>query len=181
MNESARKPANEVPVNPAERHSLTTSFRHPIETLRRQIDHLFDDFDPAARLSAMRRSLLEVEPFWSRDRSDGSAPAVDVSETEQSYEITAELPGMSKKDIEVTLSNGGLSIRGEKQEDKEEKHKDYYMRERRFGSFERYFPMPDGVDAEKIAASFDKGVLKVTLPKTAEACQAAKRIEIKAG
>ncbi|ACR32365.1 Hsp20/alpha crystallin family protein [Burkholderia glumae] len=181
MNESHHKPSNGVPADPVERGALTRSLRHPLETLRREIDRVFDDFDPAARLSAIRRSLLDVEPFWHRDGNGASAPAVDLSETEQAYEITAELPGMNKRDIAVTLASGGLSIRGEKQEDKEEKNKDYYMRERRFGTFERYFPMPEGVDLDKIAASFDKGVLKVTLPKTAEACRAAKRIEIKAG
>lgn len=180
MNESANKPSAAPTPDNAER-SLTTSFRHPIDTLRREIDRLLDDFDPGARLSAMRRSLLDVEPFWHREKSLGATPAVDVSETEQAYEITVELPGMNEQDVAVTLVNGGLSIRGEKHEDKEEKHKDYYMRERRFGAFERYFPMPDGVDAENVAASFDKGVLKVTLPKTAEACAGVKRIEIKTG
>ncbi|QTD94686.1 Hsp20/alpha crystallin family protein [Burkholderia anthina] len=180
MNDSANKPAAEPAPESTER-SMTTSFRHPIDTLRREIDRLFDDFDPGARLSAMRRSLFDLEPFWHREKYPGATPAVDVSETERAYEITAELPGIDEQDVAVTLVNGGLSIRGEKHEDKEEKRKDYYMRERRFGAFERYFPMPDGVDADKIAASFDKGVLKVTLPKTVEACQGAKRIEIKAG
>ncbi|WP_258170655.1 Hsp20/alpha crystallin family protein [Burkholderia cepacia] len=181
MNDSADKqpPAEQAPEHAG--RSLAMPFRHPIETLRREIDRLFDDFAPGARLSAMRRSLFDLEPFRHRDRSWGAAPAVDVSETDQTYEITAELPGMSEQDIEVKLVDGGLSIRGQKHEDKKETHKGYYMRERRFGSFERYFPMPDGVDAEKIAASFDKGVLKITLPKTAEASQGEKRIEIKAG
>ncbi len=179
MTDSANKPAVEPTPDNTER-SLTMSFRHPIDTLRGEVDRLFDDFDPGARLSAMRRSLFDLEPFWHREKAQGATPAVDVSETEQAYEITAELPGMNEQDIAVTLVNGGLSIRGEKREDKEEKRKEYYMRERRLGAFERYFPIPDGVDVDKIAASFDKGVLKVTLPKTTEAYRGAKRIEIKA-
>jgi HSP20 family protein len=81
----------------------------------------------------------------------------------------------------IAHCHGGLSIRGEKQEEKEEQHKGYYVHERRFGSFGRYFRMPDGVDRNKIEASFQKGVLTVTLPKTQEARKAGKKIEVKAG
>jgi len=108
-------------------------------------------------------------------------PAVDVSETDKAYEITAELPGMDEKNVEVKVANGVLSIKGEKQEEKEEKKKDYYKRERNFGSFERSFQVPDGVDTDRIEASFKKGVLLVTLPKSAEAQKAEKKIAVKAG
>jgi HSP20 family protein len=105
---------------------------------------------------------------------------VDVSEGEKAYEITAELPGLDEKDIEVKLALGGLTIKGEKREEKEEKKKDYYLHERHFGSFERYFRLPDEVDPDKIEASFKKGVLTVTLPKKPEAQKAEKKIAIKA-
>jgi HSP20 family protein len=95
--------------------------------------------------------------------------------------VTAELPGMDEKNIEVKVSNGDLLIKGEKEEEKEEKKKDYYLQERHFGSFERRFRVPEGVDADKIEASFKKGVLTVTLPKTAEAQKAEKKIAVKAG
>ncbi len=75
---------------------------------------------------------------------------------------------MDEKDIEVNVANGALTIKGEKKEEKEEKQKDYYVSERRYGSFERYFELPDGVDAGKIEAAFKNGVLRVTLPKTAK-------------
>jgi HSP20 family protein len=94
--------------------------------------------------------------------------------------ITAELPGIDQKNVEVNVANGAITIKGEKKEETEEKKKDYYVSERRYGSFERYFGLPDGVDADKIEATFKNGVLKVTLPKTAEAQQAAKKIEVKA-
>ena len=87
---------------------------------------------------------------------------------------------VDEKNIEVKVINGTLTIKGEKQEEKEEKKKDYYLQERNFGSFERSFGVPEGVDADKIEANFKKGVLTVTLPKKAEAQKPAKKIEIKA-
>ena len=107
-------------------------------------------------------------------------PAIDVTETEKSYKVAAELPGMDEKNIEVKIANGMLTIRGGKHEEKEEEKQDYYVRERSFGSFERTFPVPDGVDLDKVDASFKKGVLTVTLPKTAEAQKAEKKITVKA-
>ena len=104
-----------------------------------------------------------------------------MSETDKAYEITAELPGIDEKNVEVSLADGGITIKGEKKEETEEKKKDYYVSERRYGSFDRYFTLPEGVDANKIEASFKNGVLKVTLPKTAEAQKPAKKIEVKAG
>ena len=87
---------------------------------------------------------------------------------------------MYQKNVEVKVANGVLTIKGEKNEEKEEKKKDYYLRERNFGSFERSFQVPDGVDRDKIEASFKKGVLTVTLPKKPEAQKAAKKIAVKA-
>lgn len=110
-----------------------------------------------------------------------AAPAVDITEREKAYEITAELPGMDEKNIEVKVTDGSLTIKGEKHEEKEEKKKNYYLHERHFGSFERRFGLPDGVDADKIEAAFKKGVLTVTLPKKPEAQKPAKKIEVKAG
>ena len=92
----------------------------------------------------------------------------------------AELPGMDEKNIEVRFANGNLIIKGEKEEEKEEKKKDYHLRERHFGSFERQFAVPEGVDTDKIEASFKKGVLSITLPKKPEAIKAEKKIEVKA-
>lgn len=85
------------------------------------------------------------------------APAIDVAETKDAFEITAEVPGMEEKDIEVKLANGRLSIRGEKKSHREQKSANYYLSERSYGSFNRYFVLPNGVDAEKISASFKNG------------------------
>ena len=154
--------------------------RTPFESLRREIDRLFDDFDGGFWRSPFRRSVFDLVPSWGREMTWSATPAVDVTDTEKAYEITAELPGIDEKNVEVKVANGVITIKGEKQEDKEEKRKDYYLRERNFGSFERAFQVPDGVDADKIEAIFKKGVLTVTLPKTAAAQKAAKKIDIKA-
>jgi HSP20 family protein len=88
---------------------------------------------------------------------------------------------MSDKDIEVTVANGILLIKGEKKEEMEEKKKDYYVSERHYGSFARSFQIPEDADGSKIEAKFEKGVLAVTLPKTAAAQKPEQKISIKAG
>lgn len=152
----------------------------PFEGLRQEIDRLFEDFDTGFWRSPFRSSFFDVAPSRRGNGGFAAMPAVDVSETDKAYEITAELPGMDEKNVEVKVANGILTIKGEKQEEKEEKKKDYYRRERSFGSFERSFQVPEGVDADKIEASFKKGVLSVTLPKSAEAQKAEKKITVKA-
>lgn len=146
----------------------------PFENLRREIDRLFDDFDGGFWRAPFRA------PAWNRTATWPTVPAVDFTDTEKAYEITAELPGIDEKNVEVKVADGVLTIKGEKQEDKEEKKKDYYMRERSYGSFDRSFQIPDSVDADKIEANFKKGVLTVTLPKKPEAQKAAKKIDVKA-
>ncbi len=147
------------------------------ENLKQEIDRVFDDFG-GAFWRRQFHPLADVETFVSRKMK--SIPAVDVTETDKAFEITAELPGMDEKNVEVKTANGGLTIKGEKKDEREEKKKDYYLSERRYGSFERYFTLPEGVDADKIEANFKKGVLIVTLPKKPEAQKAAKKIEVKA-
>jgi HSP20 family protein len=153
---------------------------HPFESLRHEMNRLFDEFDRDFWLTPFRRPTFAAEPFWRRELSWSATPAVDIAEGEKAYEISAELPGLDEKDIEVKLANGGLTIKGEKREEKEERKKDYYLHERHFGAFERYFRLPEEVDAEKIEASFKKGVLTVTLPKRPEAQKAEKKIAVKA-
>lgn len=159
--------------------SLMPELRRPIESLRGEIDRLVDDFGQGF-WRPFGRSLFAAESSFQRESTLGTIPAVDVVESEKAYEVTAELPGMDEKNVEVNVVNGNLTIKGEKQEEKEEKKKDYYLHERSFGSFERSFEIPDGVDTDKIEASFKKGVLPVTLPKKPEAQKPAKKIEVKA-
>ncbi|HZV21573.1 MAG TPA: Hsp20/alpha crystallin family protein [Hyphomicrobiales bacterium] len=151
----------------------------PFHTLRREMERLFEDFDRGFWTSPFRQPAFDIEPMWRRELGWPAAPAVDIAESDKAYEITAELPGMDEKTIEVKLADGGLTIKGEKREEKEEKKKDYYLHERRFGSFERSFAVPEGVDADKIEASFKKGVLTITLPKKPEAIKPEKKIEVK--
>jgi len=150
----------------------------PFEGLRREVDRLFEDFTMNPFKLPFRRPAFDIEPFWQAE-SWIAAPAVDLVEKENAFELTAELPGLDEKNVEVKVANGVLTIKGEKQEDKEEKNKDFHMRERRFGSFERALRIPETVDPDKIEASFKRGVLTVTLPKTAEAQKPVKKIEVK--
>ena len=173
--------AVKLPVKTAKSGEPSAAFqiRRPFESLRREIDRLFDDFNGGFLGLPFHRSLFAAEPFMQREEW-AAVPAVNIAETEKAYEITAELPGIDEKNIEVKLANGILTIKGEKQDEKEEKKKDYYLHERSFGSFERSFRVPEGVDKEKVEADFKKGVLTVTLPKTAEAQKAEKKITVKA-
>lgn len=176
MNETASK----MPVQKENKPAVQREgFWSPMDHLRNEIESLFDDFRFPTRHFPFRRSRLALDTPWMRSQSWPVAPAVDFVEREKDYEISAELPGLDEKDVEVKLANGILTIKGEKQEQKEEREKDYYLSERRYGSFQRTFQMPDGVDAAKIEATFANGVLKVTLPKTKEAQQSETKIAVK--
>jgi HSP20 family protein len=149
-------------------------------SFRNELDRLFDRFDGGFRLPSIHR-MFDLEPFWRSEASFGiNALAVDVTEDDKAYKVTAELPGLDEKNIEVLLAGNQLVLKGEKRQEKEEKDKDYYLSERSFGSFQRSFRLPDGVDQDKTAATFAKGVLTVTIPKTAEAQKQQKKIEVKA-
>lgn len=180
MAESATKLPIKTESKTVEHKAAAPQARHPLETLRREVDRLFEDFGSDFWRAPFRRSALDVEPFWRREWNLAAMPAVDIVEKDNAYEVTADLPGMDEKSIEVNVANGTLTIKGEKREEKEEKKKDYYLHERHFGSFQRSFRVPDGVDADKIDAQFKKGVLTVTMPKTAEAQKPAKKIDVKA-
>jgi HSP20 family protein len=143
-------------------------------------DRLFEDFGFGRSKWRLpfQRSAFNAEPFW-REFS-AAVPAVDIVEKDNAYEITADLPGIDEKHVEVQVSNGNLTIKGEKAEQKEQKKKDYYLQERHFGSFERTFGVPENLDADKIEATFKKGVLTVMLPKKADAQKPMKKIDVKA-
>lgn len=150
---------------------------HPLTGLRAEVDHLFDEF---GRGFPFGRKLFEFEPFWRTPGSFGVAsPSVDIRERDKEFEVTAELPGLDEKDIEVLLSNGSLTLKGEKKEEKEKKGKGYYLSERRYGAFERTLPVPPGVNAAKIAADFEKGVLTVHLPKLMAAAKKPRKVKVK--
>lgn len=173
------EPTSKLPVH-TEKKSSGLQTWHPIESLRREVDRIFEDFDRDFWRAPLRRSFQDIEPVLRRGLSWGASPAIDIVDKSEAYQVVAELPGMDEKNVEVKLVNGSLTIKGEKRDEKEEKKKDYYLHERSFGSFERSFALPDEVDADKIEASFSKGVLTVTLPKKPEAVKPEKKIEVRA-
>ena len=150
----------------------------PFEVLRNQVDRLFHDFQTGFWQNPFSRTLPDIESFWRRDLGFNVTPAIDIVEKDRAFEVTAELPGLDVKNIDLQLSDGMLTIKGEKQEEKEEKTKDRYVSERRYGSFRRSLQIPGSVDVEKIEASYKSGVLTVTLPKSTEAQKKEKTIPV---
>jgi HSP20 family protein len=139
--------------------------RSPFLSLHREMNRVFDDFfrDFDMRLPVM-------------GGFNGSWPHVDLAETDKEITITAELPGMEEKDVELVLQDGVLTLRGEKRSETEDK--DRQFSERYYGHFERRIPLDAEVQADKAEARFKSGVLTVTLPKNPEAQSKARRISI---
>jgi HSP20 family protein len=106
-------------------------------------------------------------------------PSIDVHETDQAYTVSAELPGIDPKDVELDLRDNAITLRGEKRSERKEEDAGRRYSERSFGRFERTIPLAAEVDADKVEASFENGLLKVTLPKNAKARDKTRRIEIK--
>lgn len=138
-----------------------------IGALHRDIDRLFDGF------------LRNFGQGFGSLNGEAARPRTDVAETDKDYEITVELPGLEEKDIDVSVTDDVLTIKGEKKQEHEEKRKDYHLTERSFGSFFRSVALPPGVDGAKADAKFKNGVLTVTLPKTTQAQSKVKKIDIK--
>jgi HSP20 family protein len=181
MEDLMAKAETKVPVTIGDKPTTPSSavqMWRPFENLRREVDRLFEDFSMSPFRLPFRRPAFDIEPFWAPE-SWVAVPAVDFVERGDAFEMTAEMPGLDEKNIEIKVANGVLTVKGEKTEEKEEKERDFHLRERRFGSFERSFRIPETVDADKIEAAFKKGVLTVTLPKTAEAQKPVKKIEVK--
>ena len=155
-----RKEAGQAP---AEREM----FMNPLHEFRQEMDRLMENFFHG----------FDTRHFGRR--ADSFVPQIDVLDTDKEIKISAELPGLDEKDIEVSLTREALTIKGEKREEKEEKGKDYYRSERSYGSFTRTIPLPVEVDPDKVAASFRKGVLTVKLPKTKQVINETKKVAIK--
>lgn len=148
----------------------------PLMSLRDEIERLFDDFGGGFwRRPPARRGSQTSEPMAWR-----LSPLMEVVDCDGEYRIAAEVPGLSAEDLDIRLSDGALTIRGEKSEEKREEKADYLMSERRYGAFHRTIPLPTGADAEHISAALSNGVLNITMPKTAAAKAAERKIEVKA-
>ncbi len=136
-----------------------------VSRLRREMDRLFEDF-----FGPGRRALRPLEMEW--------APAVDVEETADQVTIKVEIPGITPKDIDISLSGDVLTLKGEKKAEREEKGKNYHLVERSYGSFSRSLRLPAAVDADKIEATYKDGILIIACPKKEKV--KPKVIEVKA-
>jgi HSP20 family protein len=140
---------------------LTSAF-NPFMSLQREVDQLFDDFTRG----------------WPTVGANQLVPSTDVTENDKEIQITAELPGLEEKDVQINVADDVLTIKGEKKAEKEEKDKNYRLVERSYGAFSRSIELPAGIDSNSIKASIAKGVLTVVVPKPAPA--QVKKIEVKA-
>lgn len=148
---------------------------HPLSSLRDQMDRLFDDF--------LSGGVTRPGSFWdTRFGGDGGlamhVPSIDLVEEDKELVVTAELPGIDEKDVEVTLDQGVLTIRGEKKSESEREEGRTRVSERRYGSFERSIALPEGIDEEQVKARYDKGILTIRVARKPEAVRQAKRIPI---
>lgn len=143
----------------------------PFTAMRREMDRLFEDFSRSTGLPA---------GFGGKGVL---SPKVNISETDKGLEITADLPGIDEKDIDVDLDDGILTLKAEHKAEKEEKDekKRYHLVERSHGTYMRRFALPFEPDENKIEAKFEKGVLHIAIPRSAEAAKQAKKIAVKAG
>lgn len=143
----------------------------PFVSLRRDMNRMFDDVFRGAGM-----------PVPSGDEQDGSMimPQMNVSETDNEIRITAEMPGVAEKDVDVTLDDDVLTIRGEKKHEKKDDKENYHFVERSFGSFQRSLRIPRSVKADQVKARVENGVLTVTLPKNQDQ-EKARHIQIQSG
>ena len=141
--------------------------------LRREVNRLFDNFFSDFGFDPLMRVAQEPRPVLF-------APQINVSETEKAMHITAELPGLDEKDVDVEIDDDVLSISGEKKEEHEEKGKEWHKYERSYGSFKRVIPLTSEIDTAKSTASFKNGVLEIELPKLKEKEAKKKKIKIAA-
>ena len=143
---------------------------HPFYSLQREMNGLFDNFFRGFDLAPRNLAANGMGMF---------SPSVDVKENEKEFVIKAELPGVEEKDIDVTVTNDSVIIKGEKKEEKEDKDKNYYYMERSYGSFSRVIPLEAEIEADKAEASFKNGILNIKIPKNQTAKAKGTKVPIK--
>ncbi|WP_193171182.1 Hsp20/alpha crystallin family protein [Nisaea nitritireducens] len=146
------------------------TYADPFSAFRAEMDRMFHNF---LQSPAMSMSL----PFTGM-HGGLVVPTTDMKESDTQISITTELPGMGEDDVEVTVKSGTLTVKGEKTEEKRDEKDNYHLTERRYGQFQRSFKLPENIDEAKIKASFDKGVLTITMPKSKDGTHAERRIKI---
>jgi HSP20 family protein len=166
--------ANEVATKEEKKNggNLVREEGTPLHSLQHEMNRLFDEFKHGFGFTQPGRWFEPLSSYHAK---------VDVKDTEKEIVVTAELPGVDMKDIEVTTNGNSTSIKGEKRSEKEEKEKGYYKMERSYGSFYRLIPLSCEVEPENINASYKDGVLKVVLPKSKESLKTQRKIEVKNG
>lgn len=145
--------------------------RDPFANFRQEMDRLFEDFfAPTEPRTFARPTLMAAVALW---------PRIDLHETEQAYTVTAELPGIEEKDVELNLKENVLTLSGEKRSERQEGEGEQRYSERSYGRFERIIPFEVEVDPDKVEANFNNGVLTINLPKNPQARERSRRIEIR--
>jgi HSP20 family protein len=148
-----------------------TSGSNPILAFRDEVNKLFNDFFGEVSIPSWARGI--AEPAFA------VTPAMDVTENDKEFKVSAELPGLETKDIQITASEGYLTIKGEKKEEKKEEREGYFRQERSYGSFQRVVALPDTANFDKAEAHFKNGILTLSIPKKAGAQSKERKIEIK--
>jgi HSP20 family protein len=164
--------ADLVPWHPSRGEAARTSEGDSVGMLQTEVNRAFDDF----------LRMMPI-PFAGLPRAfldGGQAIRADVIEDDKEIKITAELPGLEDRDIDLKIGDGMLTISGEKKIDREVNEEGYVLRERSFGRIDRSLPLPDGIDADRAQATFKNGVLTVTIPRTSPAQSDARRIPVSA-
>lgn len=144
---------------------------------------VFDDFrkemdDLISGFFGNERRWPAPSKAWANLPAGVVNPAIDVTENDNEITLTAELPGLAEEDVDLTVREGMITLKGEKKHERDEEKDNVHVTERSYGSFQRSMPVPDRVDADQISAKFDKGVLKVVMPKKPEAKASARKIDI---
>lgn len=162
----------------------------PWRTRKSELSHRSGDGDPLAlfrnRMNEVFDEMFREAPtkelfFGGDDWTRLEGPSFEVSESDEELRVKAELPGIAEKDVEVTVENGMLLVKGEKRAERDEKHRRFHVSEVSYGSFERSIPLPAGADVDGAKATFDKGVLTLMIPKKPAAESAARRIPLSEG
>lgn len=154
-------------------HSDSVDVKHertPLTSLQREINRAFDSFF---------NDFSSPSLFAGFDSNPMLSPSMDITENGKRFNIKAEMPGMDSENVEVSVNDNYLTIKGKKDEESVDQDDNYVRRERHFGSYQRSIALPDSVDADNIKAEFKKGVLTVEIPKKADASKTARKIDIK--
>lgn len=156
-------------LNPKKNIPISIRDSHPLQSIQRELDKAMAGFDRWFEPFNFPKSGFEELTLL---------PAVDIVDDQNEFKIEAEMPGMGEENIKVSINNGILTIKGEKSTSKQDKDKNYMIREIRYGTSERNIPLPEGIDIDKAKASFKKGMLWVTIPKKPEYVKGSREIQI---